>query len=426
MGEPKTGWGTLVSVYIEGINVGETYERLEWKAAINNGYIVRARISDPYFNLLKKVTENVYLKKARKEPVEVKFWMGWLKDDGTPDRTEERIAYMINLYSRGAGEDGRLEFIAIDPPTWLLSRGKADGKHYKGSVSDVIKRVANENGISEVDVTTTIDNKSGDWWMMRQDPKTFILSLLNWSSSVTGKKTKWVVTSKDKKLVVKEEFDLQSVDYGLYKASTKEIVASDLEDFELLMDNFSHIMYSEEHTAGISAVSGYFIDRITEPEKSRVYDKNTGNKSNTKFGDDRGFDISDKEYATFKIPIPENSAGLVGIKYQDYIDGRARQEFLDMVGYIMRARIRVDGGRKDENDKMFDDPTDLGVSTVTLQWIGLDESGEGKPYFLAGHWMVTGYHHVVEPGSWHTDLYINRLDYNAAAKKVGPSSKKGK
>lgn len=425
MGEPKTGWGTIVNIYIEGIRVDPTYERFEWKAMVNNGYIVRARISDPYFNLLKKVTDQVYLKRARKEPVEVKFYIGWLKDDGSVDKTEERIAYMINLYSRGVGEDGRIEFIAIDPPSWLLSRGKAEGKHYKGSVSDVIKQVANENGITEVEVSKTIDNKSGDWWMMRQDPKTFILSMLDWSSSVTNKKTKWVVTSKDKKLFVKEEFDLRDVDYGLFKASTKKITTRDLKEFELLMDNFSHVMYSEEHTAGMSAVSGYYVDRITEEEKSKVYDKNTGNKANTVFGDDRGFDITNKKYATFRLPVPEESAGLVGLKYQDYIDGRARQEFLEMVGYIMRARVQVDGGRKDSNDKMFDDPTMLGVSTITLQWIGLDEqTGAGKPYFLAGHWMLTGWYHIVEPGLWSTDLYINRLDYNATARKVGPSSSK--
>jgi hypothetical protein len=320
---------------------------------------------------------------------------------------------MINLYSKGEGEDGRIEFIAIDPPTWLLSRGKAQGKHYKGSVSDVIKRVCQENGVSDVEITNTIDNKSGDWWMMRQDPKTFISSLLEWSSSVTPNKTKWVITSKDKKLVIKEEHDLKSDDLGLKVMSVKQISATDSRGFELLMDNFTHVMHSEMHTAGISAISGQYIDVVTEKEKARVYDKNTGNKSNTVIGDDRGFAVTNKKWSTFVTPIPEESAGLVGIKYLDYIDGKARGDFLDMVGYIMRMKVSTTG------DYKIDDPTKLGVSTITLQWVGMD----GKPYFLAGSWLVTGFYHRLDRSDWTTDFFINRLDYDAAAKKVGPGSK---
>ena len=40
--------------------------------------------------------------------------------------------------------------------------------------------------------------------------------------------------------------------------------------------------------------------------------------------------------------------------------------------------------------------------------------------------MLTGFYHIVEPGMWSTDLYINRLDYNATARKVGPSSSKSR
>lgn len=413
MGKPKAAPVVKIKCVIEDLDVARTWERLEWKAMINNGYIIRARIHDPYFNLLKKVTDKIYLRKARKEPVKVTFHFEF-KPDGEPIKTEDRIAYMINLYSQGRQEEGRLEFIAIDPPTWLLNRGKADGKYYKGSVSDVIKKVCQENGVSDVDVSKTIDNKNGDWWMMRQDPKTFILSLLEWSPSVTANKTKWVTTSKDMKLSIKEEYDLKSEDLGLLTISAKKSGDhSDNKDFELLMDNFSHVMYSEEHTAGLSAVSGYFLDQVTEKDKTRAYDKNTGAKSNTNFNDDRGFDVTDKRFSTMVEAIPEESAGNVGLQYKDYIDGRARREFLNMVGYITRMRVRIRG------DKVFDDPIKLGVSTVTLRWVGLD----GEPYFLAGNWLVTGFYHIAEHGFWYTDVYINRLDWDAAAKKVGPGEK---
>jgi hypothetical protein len=413
MPEVMTGWGTIFKCTIGGIDVAPNAERFEWKAMVNNGYIFRGQIADAHFNLLKVVTDEIYLRKARQEPVEVKFSLGWKTDSGIL-KTEDRIAYMLNLYSRGVGEDGRLEFIAIDPPTWLLSRGKAQGKHYGGSISDVIKQVCQENGVSDVTVSTTIDNKSGDWWMMRQDPKTFILSLLEWSSSITSNKTKWVVTSKDKKLFVKEEHDCKSEDLGVRVMSPKRISATDNRGFELLMDNFTHVMHSEAHTAGMSAISGHYIDIVTEKEKARAYDKNTGNKANTKIGEDRGFTNTNKEWSTFFVPIPEDSAGAVGVKYQDYIDGVARSDYLDMAGYVMRMKVTLSG------DYKFDDPTKLGVSTVTLQWIGIQD---GKPYFLAGSWLVTGFHHMITRDDWITDIYINRLDYNATARIVGPGSK---
>jgi hypothetical protein len=411
MGEPKRGYAVTGKLYIEDIDVSDAWIRLEWKAFINNGYIVRARLHDPYFNLFKEITEKQYLRKGRNEPIKVVFNYEW-KSKGD-NKTEDRIAYMINLYARGIPESAELEFIAIDPPTWLLSRGKSKGKYYEGNVSDVIKKVCQENGVDDVEVTNTIDNKNGNWWMMRQDPKTFILSLLDWSTSVTPNKTKWVVNSKDKKLVIKEEHDLESKDLGLFSVTSKKIQASDISDFEVLLDNFSHVLYSEEHTAGLSATSGYFIDQVTEKEKTRVYDKNTGNKTNTKFGDDRGFKVTDKRFSTFDHAIPEESAGNVGLKYQDYIDGRARLEFLDMLGYIMRIRVTVDG------DKTFSDPLDLGVSTITLQWIGSDN----EPYFLSSHWLITGFWHKATPAGWETDLYINRLDFDAAARKVGPNAR---
>jgi hypothetical protein len=411
VGKPTTGWATKVKCTVGGIDLSNTFEKLEWKATVNNGYAVKARILDPYFNLLKKVTDEVYLKKARKEPVEVIFNLQWVSD-AEKKKTEDRTAYMINLYSAGSGENGRLEFIAIDPPTWLLSRGKADGKYYEGSASDVIKKVCQENGVNEVNVSNTIDNKNGSWWMMRQDPKTFILSILEWSSSVVPNKTKWIVTPKDKELFIKEEKDLQSKDLGLIRVSTKNSEIADAVGFELLMDNFSHAMYSEEHTASLSSVSGYFIDKTTEPDKAVVSDKNTGNKANTNFGGDRGFDVTDKKFSTFKMAIPEDSAGGVGVKYQDYVSGTARNEFLNMLGFIMKIMVRING------DPVFEDPQQLGVSTVTLQWVGID----GEPYFLAGHWMVNGFHHTITPKTWHTGLYLNRLDYNATARKVGPNT----
>jgi hypothetical protein len=410
MADPKSGYTTQVQLDIEDMELGWAWVRLEWKAMVNNGYVVRGRLEDPHYKIFADVMELHYLKKARNEPIKIKFRFIWR---GSEEKTETRIAYITDLYMRGTVEDGWIEFIAVDPPTWLLSRGKAEGKHYKGSVSDVIKQVCQENGVSDVKVSKTIDNKKGDWWMMRQDPKTFILSLLDWSCTITPNETKWVVNAKDEELIIKEEYDLESEDFGVIRVSTKDASAVQMEDFEVLFDNFSHVMYSEEHTAGLSAVSGYFIDTITEEEKAKVYDNNTGNKSNTSFGMDRGFKKPSKKFATFTQAIPEDSAGGVGLNYKEYIDGRARREFLNMLGFVSRMRLRISGQPE------FDDPLKLGVSTVTLKWVG--QGPQPDPYFLSGNWMVSAFYHIIVPGTWTTDLFINRLDYDAAAKKVGPN-----
>ena len=408
MSEVKTGAGIYVKLDIDGIDAAPYWKRIEWKAFVNNGYVIRGRLRDPFFNTFKKIIENSYLAKARNEPVKITFHIE-KKAEGGVLQTDDRIAYMINLWGTGTNEYADIEFIAIDPPTWLLSRGKADGKHYDGSVSDVIKKVCQENGVSDVEVTKTIDNKKGDWWMMRQDPKTFILSLLDWSSSVTPNKTKWIVSSKDMKILIKEERDIESKEITMLHIGRKTEGPEDVRDYEILLDNFSHVMYSEEQTAGLSAVSGYFIDRATEKEKSRVYDKNTGNKANTNIGSDRGFKVTDKEFRTFVSSIPEDSAGGVGVNYKDYIDGRARQQFLNMLNFVMRMRLKIDGSEK------FQDPTQLGVATVYLNWLS-----KGEPYFLSGNWLVYGWYHIATSAYWTTDIFINRLDYDAAARKVGP------
>jgi len=411
MGEPTTGHATDIKLIIEDINVAPKWIRLEWKAMINNGYVIRAKLTDPYFNMFKEVMEQYYLKNARNEPVKVIFRLEW-KGPKTI-KTEDRIAYLVNVYISGQNENAKVEFIAMDPPTWLLSRGKAEGKYYEGSVSDVIRQVCQENGVSDVEITKTIDNTKGSWWMMRQDPKTFIQSLLEWSSSITPNKTKWVINSKDEKLVIKEEYDLVSKDFKTYKVSAKDPGADNVISYEALFDNFSHVLYSEEHTAGMSAVSGHYLDKITEPDKVKVYDKNTGNKANTVFGQDRGYKVTSKEFATFVHSIPEDSAGNIGLNYKEYIDGRNRREYLNMLGFITRIALNVQG------EPEFDDPTELGVSTASLQWIGTDN----EPYFMAGHWMLSGFYHTIYPGGWHTTLYLNRLDFDASARKVGPNAR---
>ena len=75
---------------------------------------------------------------------------------------------------------------------------------------------------------------------------------------------------------------------------------------------------------------------------------------------------------------------------------------------VMRLRISING------DKQFDDPTKLGVSTLNINWKDSDD----EDFFLAGRWIVYGFHHKVTRKRWKIDLYLYRIDYNANAKTI--------
>lgn len=408
MGNPKSTAKPLVVIKIaDGPDIGTKFTRLEWSSFINGGYIIHAQLSDPNFNLLKDLATKGYLKDGRKKPTDVNFQIQWAGGD----KTDLRLAYMTDMELLGITQTAELDFIAMDPPSWLLNAGKADGKAYKGKVSDVIKKVVGEYapGI-DIKVTDTIDNDHNIWYMMRQDPQTFIKSLLDWSPGVTPQHTHWVVASVDTKLIIKEQADLTPHDFGVFYINRNGSSANDAIEVEMLTDNFVSPLQTKLITAGISAISGEYLDKVSDMGENKVFvkDKTTPNKVNVNIGPTQGFKKPEQEWATSVMAIPEHSAGDVGVPYSKYIDGRARGLFLNMLNLVMRVRIRVTG------DAAFHDSSQLGVSTATLSWTDLD----GEPYFLSGRWLVYGFHHIVTQDSWWTDVYLARLDYDATAKKV--------
>jgi hypothetical protein len=425
----QIGVAPTLSLQIEGgQDFSKNFEKFEWASFINSGYIIRAKIVDPYFGILRDVATKEYLEKARVEPTALKFKIQW------PDKdpTDERIAYLAYLKGDGIVFQGKTEFIGIDPPSWWLNAGDADGSAWTkndkngtqtGKISDVIKSVIakytapDKVGIKS-EVTETNDSEENVWWMMRQDPKTFISSILEWSASLTQKKTTWVVASVDRKITIKEQAALpdglpaDKKDFGVFSFNTKPPAATDIKNYELLTNNVISVFQTKLITQGISAVSGRFMDKITEKESKKVFieDENTENKLNTSIEQDRGFKKpSDKDWATTIVAIPELSGGELGIPYEDYIDGRARATYMDMLNMVMRLRVRIHG------DDRFDDSSILGASTVTIAW---NDPVEEIPYFLSGKWIIYGFHHIVDRSFWWTDLYLYRIDFDAAARKL--------
>jgi len=420
-GKPKVSHTAVLNVTVaDGPDIGYQIKRFEWRSFVNGGYIIRAKFYDTWWKTLKDLATQFYLRKGRREETLVKFKIQW---KGL-EPTEERIAVMSDLDARGTAEGGTLTFIAIDPPSYYLNAGNSDGSMFKGRIggkegviSQVIKKYCPSDIIAEIGETE--DNKENKWWMMRQDPKTFIASLLDWSSSVTQKKTHWIVASRNKKIIIKEQSEFEGKDFGIYEYNVNAPGANDIWRFEFLADNSVTAMQTKLLTQGISAISGQFLDKITDKgDENVVYvkDVNTPNKRNTQFKQDRGFAKPVKDLnadagittsgATNIIAIPEHNAGDVGLPYNKYVDGRARGMFLNMLNLVMRLKIRISG------ERAMDDSTLLGVSKCYLNWLDADLT----PYFLSGPWLIYGFHHVIDVAAWNTDLYLARLDFDASAK----------
>jgi len=420
------GLAPEVFVTISGSsNIGSEILSFEWKSFVNGGYIVRAKVHDPYLRLIRKLLkENNFLKEARQKPTTVKFKLSYTD---RPEETQERIAFISDIDVYGFASDANFEFIAVDPPSWFLNAGNGNGKVYVGNLTKVIKQViadytpSNAETSITAEVSETLDDKQGRWAMMRQDPKTFIQSMLDWSASLTEKKTHWIVASVDRKIIIKQQHEFPGKHLANYGGSFQRR-HNDIVDFNLVANVFTTAIQSRLVTQGISTVSGKFLDKETEQNRTEVGDENTPNKINTDIDSAKGFTKPRDKLSTSIMAIPEFSGGELGLKYEEYIDGRARNLFLSMLPMVMRTRITVRG------DFRFDDSSKLGTSTIQINW----DDHDGEPFFMSGRWLVYGFHHKVTRGlddlsvmemggpalgstGWVTDLYLYRIDHDAVA-----------
>ncbi len=116
--------------------------------------------------------------------------------------------------------------------------------------------------------------------------------------------------------------------------------------------------------------------------------------------------------ATYVRSVPEFSAGDIGKKYDQWIDGRARGLFMDMLNMVMRVKATLQPG-----DVRFSESEKLGVATVGLVWPDGDR-GTSPGFFVNGRWLLYGFHHDVTPMRYRTHLYLARLDHDALAVEV--------
>lgn len=388
---------------------------------VNGGYIIRAQLFDTHFNLLNALIEEGYFKETRESPVLVRFQILSGLDGVHPvSATRSQIAIILALDVGTKSDLGEIEFTAIDPPSWYLNMGDASGGVFKGRVDQVIKQVVQRYAPKiNVEVGRTIDSEQNQFWMMRQDPKTFLSSLMDWSSSVTQRKTQWLVEMDGYNLTIKEQASLISKQRGFYRFFADRDIDT-IEKCHIKADNALSVVQTKLVTAGASAISGQYLDRITDEKERQVFvkDANTSNKQIAKVNDEQSFskppDAGPTRAGwTSVTAIPElYSAGELGLRYNEYIDGRPRAMWLNMVNALLRTKFTVLGHGE------WSDCRGLGVDTIFIKWTCAPTGTGQRFWWTTGSWLVYGFHHTVDVNGWMTDLYCARFDHDAAAKQV--------
>lgn len=431
---PYTAGRPQVDISFSGISGtwGHLFEKFEFKGMVNGGYIVRCKLIDPSYQLLKKLIEQGYFKESRSKSLDIKFQIKAGVGVSGPERaTSEQTAKIISMEPSGDKADaGEIEFVAIDNPSWYLNTGDGSGEAYRGKISDVIKKVVAKYAPTiQLDIGETTDSRENRWWMMRQDPRTFISSLLDWSSAVTKEKTQWIIAMAGDDLIIKEQAALLSKQRAFYRFYDGQSV-NNLVGWSAVANNALSIVQTKIITQGVSAVSGRYFDKITDKDENIVFakDSTTSKKiianvpkerSFAKPNDDPGSGPPNIGWTAVPATPEIYNGGELGLRYDEYIDGRARSMYLNMMNSLLRVKFRVFGHGE------WSDCRGLGVDTIYVKWTSeptYDAAGKKTSsgiYWLTGNWLVYGFHHIVTRGAWWTDLYVARSDYNAMAKKAG-------
>lgn len=402
----------------EVVDVGSICDKFRFKAMMNGGYMIMGRLKDANFNIMRRLLiESQYFELARSSIFRCKFRLKWVKGN---NQTVIQTAYVISLHATGGNADSAdLEFVAIDPPSWYLNTGKASGKAYRGKVSDILAAVIAEYAPTiSLDISETVDSTHNTFWMMGMDPKTFISSIVDWSCSLTRNKTQWIIAMDDTNMQIKAQDEIPSENVAFYTGANAGQSPPNIRQWEILADNALSVVNTKMLTQGISATSGQYLDKVTDIDESKVFakDSTTTGKYKARTTARKSFtkppDAGPPRAGWTTIPaIPEvYSAGEIGKLYSEYIDGRPRAMWLNMLNMIMRCRLRVIG------HGVFYSGVGLGTNTITVQWFDADR----KPFFLSGNWIVYGFDHIYQTSNWTTDVYCARIDHDATATAVPP------
>jgi len=419
-------------------NSGGNCLEYEFTAMLNGGEQVRAKFSDPHFTIYKNFVGNDYFQYSRNEarsPIELESLVRW----NTNLKTAKQSHALVTMAPSSTKNASEIELLAVDFPSYLLAAGDAGGGSYQGNVSSVIEQVIKKYSKDKCKVKfdgKTRDSEFNRWWQLRMDPKTFILSLLEWSTSLSDNKTRWFLYPDGDTLIIQEQAAVQSQNRATYEwrgfGGTPDGKPGDILEWEFIGDNALQLLNQQLVTSGMSSISGQYFDQSQyKQNKDVVYvgDSQTNKKYKPKTDGSGTLGNSTRLLRSYYKPndeadpqlntvgwtampsIPEFSAGDMGLRYRDFIDGRARNAYLSSSSTLLRMRVRVLG------HYIWSGSEGLGADTI---YISLTSSlPGGPPYFVHGNWIVYGFSHIYHPGSWVTDLYCYRLDRDATATAVG-------
>ena len=407
-------------------NWGKNVKRMVMRAMANAGYVVEIEISDPEGAMMSAFIEQGYFESVRTAPLEVTFaFLSGVNMLDAPDYGTLRQRAFVTYTDYYTPTDDRINisFTAIDPVSYTLSMGDASGKCYRGRLDEVISQVVTQYapGI-EFKMDRTNDSSLSRYWMLRQDPKSFITSMLEWSSPLNQTKTNWVVQVDDYKLEINQQGSMISKKRGYYSryagAFSDSIASSDV-----IANNALNVVATKLVSPGASAFNGDYLDRVTDQDEKYTVakDVSTPKKQVPEVEENHGFqkplDDPEAKYPhsgmTHVIPIPEYTCHELGLDYRDYIDGRGREHYLQLLASSLKTKLVVKGHGE------YINTFGLGVDTIYVDWNRSSAPDDpSNEYWMQGAWIVYGFEHTFKSATWYTTLYVYRPDQNAVGKKI--------
>lgn len=401
--------------------IGYYCNKFEWTCFVNAGHRITVSFRDTHQHVLDKETINKLLEKAKGEDgldVEVRIWQDYHRKTGKKSTKRRYKVLTLNSSLLGSLTEATLEIVAVDQASWYLNRGKCDGHAYQGNVTSVIQQIVKKYapGI-QAEVDDTKDDKNNWWWDMRLDPKTVISSLVEWSSKITKRETPLVIHCQDNEFKCREWAGLPPTKVNGKKffiahkdADSKEW--TDRGELQILSNNLLAPAATRLYTASVSAITGLYIDKQNPQLDDRhkyADDKFTPGKLKPEVKSDQSYKKPTGEFSTLIEPVPEHNNGDVGLKYQDYSVGRARDWFIKTLYTTLRVKVTIEPGDTD-----FDDVYACGRDRIRLEVIQLDR----QPYYIHGDWMLYGFRHMCDWEHWKTELLLSRIEYNATGRGI--------
>lgn len=421
-------------VYLEfdidpGVDYGKLATSLDMVGMMNSGYVIKATMTDAEHQMFTRFIESGYFQKSRVKPITIFFSFKSGPIDAEPPQYGTKVQKAIITHTEYfTDKDDRvtIKFIAIDPASFYLSMGDASGASYKGRLDQVVTQVVHKYASKlNFSMSPTKDSELNRYWMMRQDPKTFIVNLLEWSPPLNDTKTNWVAQVDGYDFKINDQGSIGSRTRGFYTryagATFDSIAAADV-----VANNALNLVSTKLFTAGAGSNTGDYLDRITDsPEAYTVSkDTTTPNKKIPAVLSDHSYNKPDDSPSsgpphiggTFITSIPEYISDDIGLDYKDYIDGRGRTMYMQLLHSVLKVRLTVKGHGE------FSDTMGLGVDTVYVDWNRSENNEDSdEEYWMHGYWTIYGFKHRLIAGNWWTDLFISRPDQNAIGKRVSPA-----